>query len=50
MDAAKARETRRAVFQRVVSQKMMVGGFHFPFPSMGTFQAAGNGYQFVPAA
>lgn len=50
MDAAKARETRRAVFERVVSQKMMVGGFHFPFPSTGTFQASGNGYQFVPAA
>jgi hypothetical protein len=25
---------------------MMAGGFHFPFPAMGTITQSGNGYQF----
>ena len=50
MNAAQARETRRKVFDQVVREKMLVGGFHFPFPAMGTFEAEGNGFRFVPAA
>lgn len=50
MDAEMARQTRRRVFDSLVASKMMMGGFHFPFPTMGTIQVAGNGYQFQPMA
>lgn len=49
MDADQARDTRRKVFEQVVREKMLVGGFHFPFPAVGSFQAEGSGYRFVPA-
>lgn len=48
MDAEKARESRRKIFDMIVKDKMMAGGFHFPFPAMGTITQSGNGYQFNP--
>ena len=33
-----------------VKDKMMAGGFHFPFPAFGSMEASGNGYQFKPVA
>jgi glyoxylase-like metal-dependent hydrolase (beta-lactamase superfamily II) len=49
MDPVAARQTRRAVFERIVASKGMVGGFHFPFPALGQMVPAGNGYSFQPA-
>ena len=48
MDAEMARQTRRRVFDMLVKDKVMAGGYHFPFPAFGTVEAAGNGYQFKP--
>lgn len=50
MDAEMARQTRRRVFDKLVKDKVMAGGYHFPFPAFGTIEAAGNGYQFMPVA
>jgi glyoxylase-like metal-dependent hydrolase (beta-lactamase superfamily II) len=50
MDAEAARKTRREVFQRIVQNNAMVGGFHFPFPAFGRMAAMGNGYAFQPVA
>ena len=50
MDAEMARQTRRRVFDALVKDKTLAGGFHFPFPAFGTLEAAGNGYQFKPVA
>ena len=50
MDAEKARQVRREVFQRIVASNALVGGFHFPFPAFGRVKAAGNGYAFEPTA
>jgi glyoxylase-like metal-dependent hydrolase (beta-lactamase superfamily II) len=50
MDAEMARQTRRRIFDQVVKEKMLVGGFHFPFPAIGTLETAGNGYAFKPMA
>jgi glyoxylase-like metal-dependent hydrolase (beta-lactamase superfamily II) len=50
MDADKARQVRREVFQRIVASNALVGGFHFPFPAFGRMKAAGNGYAFEPSA
>jgi len=48
MDPEMARQSRRKVFDMIVKEKMMTGGFHFPFPAMGTITPSGNGYQFNP--
>lgn len=50
MDAEMARQTRRRIFDQLVKDKMAMGGFHFPFPAIGTLEAAGSGYQFKPMA
>lgn len=50
MDAEMARQTRRRIFDTLVKDKMAMGGFHFPFPALGTLEASGNGYQFKPMA
>ncbi|MGC4396830.1 MBL fold metallo-hydrolase [Hydrogenophaga sp. T2] len=50
MDAEMARQTRRRIFDQLVKDKMAMGGFHFPFPAIGTLEAAGSGYQFKPIA
>jgi glyoxylase-like metal-dependent hydrolase (beta-lactamase superfamily II) len=50
MNPEMARQSRRRIFERLVKEKMMAGGFHFPFPAFGTIEPAGNGYQFVPVA
>jgi glyoxylase-like metal-dependent hydrolase (beta-lactamase superfamily II) len=50
MDAEMARQTRRRVFDMLVKDKVVAGGYHFPFPAFGTIEAAGNGYQFRPVA
>ena len=50
MDAEMARQTRRRVFDSLVKDKVMAGGYHFPFPAFGTIDNAGNGYQFKPVA
>lgn len=50
MDPEMARQTRRRVFDMLVKDKTISGGFHFPFPAFGTMENAGNGYQFKPVA
>ena len=48
MDAEAARQTRRRVFEQIVKDKMLAGGYHFPFPAFGTIEPVGQGYRFVP--
>ena len=50
MDAEMARQSRRRIFDMIVREKMMAGGYHFPFPAFGTIEVAGSGYQFKPVA
>lgn len=50
MDPVMARATRRRVFDAMSKDRAITGGFHFPFPAMGTIENAGNGYQFKPLA
>lgn len=50
MDAEAARMTRRRIFEMVVNDKMLTGGFHFPFPAFGVIETMGNGYDFKPVA
>jgi glyoxylase-like metal-dependent hydrolase (beta-lactamase superfamily II) len=50
MNADAARQTRRKTFEMIVADKMMAGGYHFPFPAFGRIDKLGNGYDFMPVA
>ena len=46
-DGPLAVETRRKLIDRVIAEKMMVCGAHFPFPGAGSFAKDGSGYAFT---
>jgi glyoxylase-like metal-dependent hydrolase (beta-lactamase superfamily II) len=48
-DGPLAVETRRKILDRVIADKMLVCGAHFPFPGSGAFTKDGKGYAFTPA-
>ena len=50
MDGPLAVETRKRLLDRVAADRMLVQGFHFPFPASGTIAKDGAGYEFVPAS
>ena len=47
-DGKMAEETRRKVYDMLVAEKMMVQGFHYPFPALAHAEKAGTGYREVP--
>jgi glyoxylase-like metal-dependent hydrolase (beta-lactamase superfamily II) len=46
----KAVVTRRRVYDMASADKLLVAGYHFPFPGLGHIEKAGSGYQLIPAA
>jgi len=42
-----AEATRRKVYDMLVAEKMLVQGFHYPFPSVGHVEKIGSGYREV---
>jgi glyoxylase-like metal-dependent hydrolase (beta-lactamase superfamily II) len=46
-DPVLAETTRRKVYDMLVTEKMMVQGFHYPFPSAGHVEKSGTGYREV---
>jgi glyoxylase-like metal-dependent hydrolase (beta-lactamase superfamily II) len=48
MDGPMAVATRRRLLDRAAADKMLVHGYHFPFPATGHIARAGNGYELVP--
>jgi glyoxylase-like metal-dependent hydrolase (beta-lactamase superfamily II) len=50
MDGNQAVETRRKLYDQLAADKMMVSGYHIPFPSLGYIEKAGTGYRFIPAS
>lgn len=48
-DPQMAEATRRKVYDMLVSDKMRVQGFHYPFPAMGYVEKDGTGYRLVAA-
>jgi glyoxylase-like metal-dependent hydrolase (beta-lactamase superfamily II) len=42
--------TRRRVYDMASADKLLVAGYHFPFPGIGYIEKAGSGYQLIPAA
>ncbi len=43
-DHATAETSRRALMDRTIADKMLVAGFHFPFPGVGRIAKDGTGY------
>jgi hypothetical protein len=41
--------TRRKVYDMLVAEKMLVQGFHYPFPGLARVEKAEAGYRVVPA-
>jgi glyoxylase-like metal-dependent hydrolase (beta-lactamase superfamily II) len=49
-DPDRAIATRRRVYDMASADKLLVSGYHFPFPGIGYIEKAGAGYGFVPAS
>jgi glyoxylase-like metal-dependent hydrolase (beta-lactamase superfamily II) len=47
-DGPTAVATRRKLIDRVIAEKMMICGAHFPFPGAGVFAKDGGAYTFTP--
>lgn len=48
MDGDLAVVTRRKLLDRAAADRMLVQGYHFPFPACGHIARSGSGYEFVP--
>ena len=48
LNAEEPRLARRMVFDMIANDRVMAGGFHFPFPAFGKVAASGNGFAFEP--
>ena len=49
MDGAVAEQTRRKLYDMAAADRMLIQGFHFPFPALGYIEKDGAGYRLVPA-
>jgi glyoxylase-like metal-dependent hydrolase (beta-lactamase superfamily II) len=48
-DGAVAETTRRQIYDMVVADKLLVQGFHYPFPCLAHLEKSSTGYRLVPA-
>ena len=48
-DGPQAEATRRRVYDMLAAEKMMVQGYHYPFPGLAHVEKDGTGYRVVPA-
>jgi glyoxylase-like metal-dependent hydrolase (beta-lactamase superfamily II) len=49
MDGPLAAATRKAMLDRAAADKMLVQGYHFPFPGNGHIARTASGFDFAPA-
>jgi glyoxylase-like metal-dependent hydrolase (beta-lactamase superfamily II) len=48
-DGGLAAETRRKLLDRAAADRMLIQGYHFPFPAVGYIGKTATGYDLVPA-
>lgn len=48
IDPLKAAETRKKFYDMASADRMMIQGFHFPFPSAGYVERDGDRYRLIP--
>ena len=49
MDGAMAEATRRKTYDMAATDRLLIQGFHFPFPALGYVEKNGASYRLVPA-
>jgi glyoxylase-like metal-dependent hydrolase (beta-lactamase superfamily II) len=49
-DPVLAETTRRKTYDMLVAEKMLIQGFHYPFPSLGHVERDGTAYREIPVA
>jgi len=47
-DGDQAEKTRRRVYDMVSAEKLLLQGFHYPFPGLAHLEKDGNGYRVIP--
>ena len=47
-DGAQAETTRRRIYDMLSAERMLVQGFHYPFPSLAHVEKSGSGYREIP--
>ncbi|WP_024519486.1 MBL fold metallo-hydrolase [Bradyrhizobium sp. Tv2a-2] len=47
-DGEQAEKTRRRVYDMVSADKLLLQGFHYPFPGLAHLEKDGNGYRVIP--
>lgn len=50
MDGPMAEATRRKLYDRLAADRMLMSGYHYPFPAMAHIEKDGAGYRPVPIA
>jgi glyoxylase-like metal-dependent hydrolase (beta-lactamase superfamily II) len=50
MNGPEAEATRRKFYDMAAADKLLVAGFHFPFPATGYVEKVGTGYRLVPVS
>jgi len=48
MDGNQAVDTRKKLLDRASADKMLVQGYHYPFPASGYIARTGKGFDLVP--
>jgi glyoxylase-like metal-dependent hydrolase (beta-lactamase superfamily II) len=48
-DPVAAEAVRREMLDRLARERILIQGFHFPFPSRGFVERQGDGFRFIPA-
>jgi glyoxylase-like metal-dependent hydrolase (beta-lactamase superfamily II) len=48
MDGAQAEQTRRKLYDMAAADKLLIQGYHYPFPAAGYIEKDGQGYRLVP--
>jgi hypothetical protein len=47
-DKPLAVQTRRKIYDMAAAEKMVVQGYHFPFPAIAHVEKSGNGFRLIP--
>ncbi len=47
-EPAAAEATRRKIYDMLVAEKMLMQGFHYPFPAVARIEKSGDGYREIP--
>ena len=50
MDGPAAEATRRKLYDMVAAEKMLISGYHYPFPAVGYAEKDGDRYRLIPVA